>query len=708
VQQQHEQSVARREGPLWTTIRQLQDENVEFRKQLGVPAKSMTYQDLQSMDPMVMPASADAAFYAKGLSQPPGALQEGWNQPGQALLVVPSRLASAAPEPEAEKEEDLWPAQQLANGQTDAPEKKQRSISEDTGASRSSNVVEQNFEDVEMFEVWPEWNEEGRKATQADRLGSDNARTDMVKRSAAPEVSKDDSSLQEPANFFPNGVLSPNNPILIFWNIAFMFVLAYELLMLPMSAFDMPTTGIYSVLPVFCMLFWTADFLVTSNTAFYTKRGHVKNLRKEIMVHYAKGWLTIDVLLVSIDWLEFTGITGNSMKGGKAVRAFRILRVMRILRMKKLKEVLQKFDEFINSQYFTIICSMVVNVAAILMISHFLGCIWFVIGNEGVEGRPSWVGQYSFEDADWEYQYLTSLHWSITQFTPGSMHVQPQNILERSFAIVVLVAGMIIFSSIVSSITAATNGLKSMNAKYTKQVYIFRKMCKENHIRKDLLGRIMRYSEHFVQPRMNRVEFKTVELMSMLPKTFVMEVTLEVYGKSLTPHPLFAALGQRTCLASVCSSCLSEVVLELNETLFSPGDQAHCMYFVSEGRLTHHVLIANPNYPVHLAGGKVETEILTESKWFGEAVLWTPWIWQGNMNSSTPSLLCAVSSKSFRDVLVTQRGMYAILKNYAREFILRMNERSGFLTDTDEDDLNLSDVLQVDECFTLLPPAQSA
>merc|ERR1719162_1543985 len=113
------------------------------------------------------------------------------------------------------------------------------------------------------------------------------------------------------------------------------------------------------------------------------------------------------------------------------------------------------------------------------MISHFLGCLWFIIGNQDIKGYPSWVTTYDFMGVDWEYQYLTSLHWSITQFTPGSMHVQPQNILERAFAIAVLVAGMIIFSSIVSSITAATNGLKSMNAEYKSLMYSFRCMCKE-------------------------------------------------------------------------------------------------------------------------------------------------------------------------------------------------------------------------------------
>merc|ERR1719440_1520647 len=250
---------------------------------------------------------------------------------------------------------------------------------------------------------------------------------------------------------------------------------------------------------------------------------------------------------------------------------------------------------------------MILNVAAILMISHFLGCLWFVIGKNDIEGYSSWVEQYSFHDMDWEYQYLTSLHWSITQFTPGSMHVQPQNIAERAFAIAVLVAGMIIFSSIVSSITAATNGLKSMNAAYTKRVVVFRRLCRENHVRQDLLKRILKYSEKFIKPKLSRVSFHDVELMKLLPKAFQIEVTLEMYGKHLVCHPLFNALGERgsACLGDICSVCLNEVILDTKEALFSPGDQAHSMYILTHGLLGYLVVLQNPNYPVAKTG-KVE------------------------------------------------------------------------------------------------------
>ena len=50
------------------------------------------------------------------------------------------------------------------------------------------------------------------------------------------------------------------------------------------------------------------------------------------------------------------------------------------------------------------------------------------------------------------------------RFTPGSMKVEAVNSVERLYSVVVLVLGMVVFSSTVSSITSATNNLKDINA----------------------------------------------------------------------------------------------------------------------------------------------------------------------------------------------------------------------------------------------------
>merc|ERR1719183_2973180 len=138
--------------------------------------------------------------------------------------------------------------------------------------------------------------------------------------------------------------------------------------------------------------------------------------------------------------------------------------------------------------------------------------------------------------------------------------------------------------------------------------------------------------------------------MKLLPKAFQMEVTLEMYGKHLVCHPLFNALGERgsTCLGDICSACLNEVILDTKEALFSPGDQAHSMYILTHGLLGYLVVLQNPNYPVAKTG-KVEHRNIQEQECFGEAVMWTPWVFQGSMVAKSASAAMAICSKKFRE-----------------------------------------------------------
>ena len=90
------------------------------------------------------------------------------------------------------------------------------------------------------------------------------------------------------------------------------------------------------------------------------------------------------------------------------------------------------------------------------LVNHVVACIWVALGTTDSAGGTWWGEKYGTADADdVPYQYLTSLHWSLTQFTPASIDVRPVNSVERAVVVVVIVLGMVIFSSFVSLITSA-------------------------------------------------------------------------------------------------------------------------------------------------------------------------------------------------------------------------------------------------------------
>jgi len=485
-------------------------------------------------------------------------------------------------------------------------------------------------------------------------------------------------------------IVIPGSPFFLSWNVLFMLVLCYEVIVFPLNVFNIAGHSVAYALSVASVVFWTMDLVLSFFVAYYDKNGTVVAEHYKIMVHYARTWMFPDLIVIFMDWLAVAGVeqqfleVASVFRLGKAVRYLRFLRLLRVLRLRKLREAILHVDEFINSQYFTIIRSIILNMLGILLSSHFIGCFWYFLGTRKNFGT-AWVDYYGYKNMTWEYSYLTALHWSLTQFTPGSMEIQPQNTIERLYAVIILVFGMIVFSSIVSNITAATNSLKNMNARYNKQLWILRRYFKEQKISPCLLSKVVRYAECVVKTKTRRVAQHEVEMLQMLPQSLYMDVRLELYDQYLSVHPLFKALLKRNkhIMQLVCCFAVSEIILSTGDELFTPGQIAHAMYFVVEGYLTYSL-------------NRIERqENLQKGDNVCEAVLWTPWVHQGTTIANVESELLSLDSGKFREVVGKFHADVWILQKYGVEFVLRMNEQAGFFTDDPSDDVILSDTLQI-------------
>merc|ERR1719191_2017613 len=95
----------------------------------------------------------------------------------------------------------------------------------------------------------------------------------------------------------------------------------------------------------------------------------------------------------------------------------------------------------------------------IVSLAHLLGCGFWGISKFGRNFQDSWDLEpgwaSAFNGSSVSYRYTTALHWSLTQFTPASMDLHPTNTLERAYSVVVIMLALVVFSSFVSSITAA-------------------------------------------------------------------------------------------------------------------------------------------------------------------------------------------------------------------------------------------------------------
>ena len=110
--------------------------------------------------------------------------------------------------------------------------------------------------------------------------------------------------------------------------------------------------------------------------------------------------------------------------------------------------------------------------AQMLVVSHWLGCIWFILGSHPREAEWSWLlARYVFEDGDaldtssppdvtltarldsgdlpggWRTWWLRSMYWTTTTMTTtGYGDITPLSDAEIVFTILVVLFGHVLFA----------------------------------------------------------------------------------------------------------------------------------------------------------------------------------------------------------------------------------------------------------------------
>lgn len=535
-----------------------------------------------------------------------------------------------------------------------------------------------NIRNVVPFELWDTWSSESSKT--ADQLRREVNTLQAATWNSGADSSSRTSSLGRGSTktelFVARGCIShdkclldPSSNFCLIWQTLCLLIMCYELVLFPMDVFEFSRDGFVRIMSAASATVWTFEMVFAFNTSFYTQDGTHITSRRSIARNYIKNWFTTDMLVLVFDWLAVMADDGTGLQAfrfAKALRISRISRLLRLLRLRKLREAMRRLDDFVNSLYFSTLKSIIVNMVGILVTSHMLGCLWYWVGTMSAD-EHTWIAEYDIEHHDWKYKYATSLHWSITQFTPGSMNIQPQNFRERSFAVTTLVLGMVIFSSIISNVTTATNNLKKITAKYDEELTQLRRFFRQESISKNLMMRIMRYADNVIKPKMLKVYPGDVSLVRFLPRPLYMEVVLEMYDQDLDFLDFFSVLrlSAPMVMAKICCQGLSSIALSKQAELFGVGDKADAVYFFTKGHMQY--------TPEHDVPVMVEAQSPTVVP-ICEAILWVAWHMHGRMVADSECELLQIDATTFRIVLASNRKAMPLAQLYSMEFARGLNE----------------------------------
>eukprot|EP00928_Gymnodinium_smaydae_P013610 TRINITY_DN14953_c0_g2_i1.p1 TRINITY_DN14953_c0_g2~~TRINITY_DN14953_c0_g2_i1.p1 ORF type:complete len:801 (-),score=140.47 TRINITY_DN14953_c0_g2_i1:51-2453(-) len=465
--------------------------------------------------------------------------------------------------------------------------------------------------------------------------------------------------------------LTPTSPARVCWDLIGAIMLAWDLFMIPVGAFQPPQEHIFVFMDWSTLIFWTWDMVMSLITGYVDGEGHLVMSKLSIWKNYLKAWFWIDCIVIVPDWIfTLMEVAGGSVDNtsaaetGKLLRGLRVVRIARLLRLAKLRKVISMVRDRIDSEFMFILSSIMRLIFLLFILTHLIACSWFGIGN--LSPGVSWI-EIEFDETTgiydnsrW-YKYLTSLHWSITQFTPGSMNVQPSNPFERCFSIVVLFFGMVFSSYFISSMTASVTQLKNMSSDKARQLWLLRRYLRHQRIESGLVYRVLRYVDYDYENTKKATEES--RMLVMLSKQLQSEVRYQVSYSSMKAHPLFdsfSALSNIT-LYKLSDRALSMRSLAKGDLLFRTRSPSKNMYMVVSGSVQY----------LHT---DTEKQIrLRKENWLSEQALWTTWQHRGDSQASEESKFIVIEATEFATVVQEDNVIFSLCSVYAADVLVWLN-----------------------------------
>jgi hypothetical protein len=505
-----------------------------------------------------------------------------------------------------------------------------------------------------------------------------------------------------PAEVKSSYLLDPAGTRRMVWDVLGMMLIGYDLITIPLLAFNPEDNDFTTFMGWLAMIFWTLDIAASLNTAIRFQDGTVIHSRAIIVSSYVKSWFIIDLAVVVPDWtMTILQLTGGSGSGKGIARMSRILRVMRairilrLLRLLKLKKLITDAYDSIDSEHIFIVVNLLQLILIVLVLTHYVACIWYFLGEvtraSGSETGLNWLedaGKIPVHGQSLTWKYLTAMHWSITQFTPASMDVSAVNAVERTFSIAILFASLVSLSSIIGSVSASMTQLRNLKGDKTKQFWMLRRYLREKRIDRQLRDRILRYSEYQSDISAKSTSAAKVPLLLQLSEPLRRELATALYTPTLAEHPVFSYLSEHMAkiLERICDS-IKSFTFAAGDVVFRCNEEASVMYFLRSGCFDYTLSDYKRDPP------------LRYREWISEVVLWSSWRYRGDLVARDTGDLLLLDPGEFAKAMSLHPRSWHFGRRYAARLVARINAMDpNKLTDMTFDD-EISSIVAESDAF---------
>jgi len=496
--------------------------------------------------------------------------------------------------------------------------------------------------------------------------------------------------------------INPNSKRTLVWDITTALLIIWNLFVIPLEISGLGKSPADNVLSISSALFWTTDMFISFNRGIIVD-DQVVFSHKVLAINYLRTRFILDFVLLVIDWSKAAPIVLGLPDGSMPINPsfLRLLRVPQVIRLMKFGEVLNAIEGQINSVKILLYIGVAKVLASLIMFGHILACAWYGLGT-----NKGWIDKDdTMRDASKMYKYLTSLHWSFTQFH-GAMEVNPKNDMERFFAIIVLLWAFIIHSCFVANFTNMIIQIASYTEERTTKTRTLRSFLKDHTVTMKLGRQLKRHLDRSLIRKQKQEN--EAALLSMFGDDLMQELSTELRLPVLTTHPMFQEyqFGFPRAMVRMCHQAVSEVFLLEDDVLFYTGDVAHHMYFTMDGEMryfiTHAILdhggverqarsfrktnvrnsvqnrgmlglstflrTSGANAAPPDVADTVEVTSVLPSTWISEAALWMRWVHMGDFQAFMDTRILMLNAARFEELILDQPGAHPVARQRALDF----------------------------------------
>lgn len=328
--------------------------------------------------------------------------------------------------------------------------------------------------------------------------------------------------------------LHPSGGFRGFWNSVVALLVLYDLLLIPMTAFDVPRNDFMRTMDVGMPVFWCLDFVLTFFTGYYQHGQLIVDI-KSIARTYATSWMLYDLSLIILDFIfvildYFLPSVFGVADWSRSLLMLRILRLVRIMRAIKLRRGFAAFQDLLHSPaqhsaysaHGSTLCrdmnhpkvpkailkcclefwhkatslylGFLINLGQLLILNHWMACAWY--GIRWLHPGNNWVVKSGMDENEWPHQYLMCMLWSFCQLGVGESPLQPTNTTEMLLNCAIAFRSLITSATLISTMSNLIAGLRSLREDEATQFRLLRRFLARNHIPHDVCHKVTQFLQH--------------------------------------------------------------------------------------------------------------------------------------------------------------------------------------------------------------------